>query len=129
MRTRQWWLVACAAVLVLVAVTVVISLQVSGRSDPSVPVSVNTSCSKDDTSALESWFYRLPQGSPAHPTHVNFGAGCFLVNGEIYLRGFRDFVFDGDGAIFEQRTPVNGETSDKGLSPRAAYCGYGGWTK
>jgi hypothetical protein len=70
------------------------------------PVTINTTCATDDTHPLLSWFYSLPQGSPQLPTIVRFSShACYLVNGELYLRGFRSLYIDGEGATFKQDTP------------------------
>jgi hypothetical protein len=79
------------------------------------------------TVALSRWLNSLPQGRPGKETRISFAGGCYLVDGQIYLRGFEDFLFDGNGAIFRQNEPVPGETTDSDLPLRPAYCGYPGW--
>lgn len=141
-RRRRLW--ALSAVVVVIA-SIVVPLEVvgatrhtstpggggtsgeNGTSGYTVPSDIASNCSTDVTSSLSKWLYTLPQGAPGHMTHVNFGRRCYLVNGEIYLRGFEGFVFDGQGAIFEQRAPSLGLTRDSSLAIRPAYCGYTGW--
>jgi Right handed beta helix region len=153
-----------AATVVVVAAAIVVPIEVATRnvasrpvvtptvvtpSRPSAPseqkfsgytppVTVNDTCSSDDTEALTSWLYSLPVGSPAKPTIVHFRKGaCYQVNGELYLRGFRSLFVDGEGATFKQAAPptcpVKGnrcanrakvsETSVRDNPTTAPYCG------
>lgn len=99
-----------------------------GRSF-SPPGTIDSGCESDVTSQLATWLYSLPQGTPGTPTIVRFAShGCYLVNGSLFLRDFRYFVFDGDGAQFRE-TDVSGATGKViAGSRRPAYCGYDGWT-
>ena len=84
------------------------------------PATINDTCATDDTLALESWLISLPTGSHAKPTTVQFAkGGCYLVNGELYLRGLTSTVFDGNGATFKQATPRTCRIRGLGCADRA----------
>jgi hypothetical protein len=125
---------ALGVLVVVLLVAVAAIAQFSGTAPPEasvfvVPSTINSTCRSDVTVPLENWLYTLPQGSPGHDTVVSFVRhGCYVVNGQVYLRGFRDFVFNGNHSTFVQRAPVIGETTDADLALRPAYCGYSGWT-
>jgi hypothetical protein len=125
-RGRRRVVVGLAAVVIVTA-AIVVPLEVAGPSYYSVPSSIPSNCSTDVTVALSRWLNSLPQGRPGNETRVSFAGGCYLVDGQIYLRGFQDFLFDGNGATFRQSTPVPAETTDSDLPDRPAYCGYSGW--
>jgi len=93
--------------------------------------SANSSCtsqspvdSDDVTKALYDFLNTLPEGTPTSPEEVQFDSdGCYLVNGELYLRDLQDYIFDGNGATFVQTN----DSSDKlgpDAKPRAgsSYC-------
>jgi hypothetical protein len=67
-----------------------------------------------------------PQGTQGQPTEVQFAANsCYQIDGMVFLRGLSDFVFDGQGAKFEQARVVNNElVSEPALPHRPAYCGF-----
>ena len=79
------------------------------------------------TVALSRWLNSLPQGRPGKGRESRSPAGVTSSADRSYLRGFEDFLFDGNGATFRQDKPVPGETTDSDLRPRPAYCGYPGW--
>ncbi len=81
--------------------------------------------SPDGNGLLKNWLATLPQGTTAKPIIVRFvHDGCYLVNGGIYLRNFRHYVFDGNGATFEQdAVPKSGHPLLKNANPSApVYC-------
>ncbi len=74
---------------------------------------------------LENWLNTLPVGTAANPVVVRFvHNGCYRVNGGIYVRNFRHYVFDGNGATFEQViVPPSGHPLLKNANPSApVYC-------
>lgn len=80
-------------------------------------------CSVDVTTSLRNWLYSLPPGSPGHSVVVRFAKGaCYQVDGSIFLRNFRNFVFDGNGAVFHQLTLASSGViaEDRTVTP---YCG------
>ncbi len=83
------------------------------------------------TDSLRDWLYSLPVGTPSRPVVVQFTEnGCYQVDGSLYLRNFRDYVFDGNGAIFRQRS-LSADTI-QGFDPASMpYCGsvYSNGTK
>jgi hypothetical protein len=88
------------------------------------PSTIASDCSVDVTKPLYDWINTLPQGSSSAPTEVEFrSGGCYQVDGMIFLRGLSDFVFDGNGALFEQTSVVNGELNGDLPPNRPAYCG------
>jgi Right handed beta helix region len=86
----------------------------------SPPASINATCATDDTAAMESWLLSLPNGTPARPTKVTF-SGCYLVNGTLWLRGFRYFTFT--GGTFKETLPTPGLTHVRNNPAVAPYCG------
>jgi hypothetical protein len=64
-----------------------------------VPTSIADNCSTDVTSALQSWLESLPNGEDAaeygtsvtpSPIVVEFASdGCYLINGSLWLQGWR----------------------------------------
>jgi alpha-tubulin suppressor-like RCC1 family protein len=89
-------------------------------------------CSVDVTVQLYKLINSFPQGTPNDPIEVEFApGGCYLVNGMLFLRGFQDYIFDGNGSTFEQQSVTSLELT-KGDPPptRAPYCDapnlYGG---
>lgn len=94
------------------------------------PSDIASDCSVDVTVPLYDWINTLPEGTSASPTEVEFAAGgCYQVDGTLYLRGLSDFIFDGNGAEFEQTKVVDGELRDDPPPDRPAYCGSGRFTK
>jgi hypothetical protein len=88
----------------------------------SPPASINQTCASDDTKALAKWLYSLPRTGEV----VDLSGGCFLVNGSMFLRDFRNFTLE-NGTIKETAALV-GDTFDT-LPNGAAYCGNRGFTK
>jgi hypothetical protein len=86
---------------------------------------VTSDCSGDVTEALSQWLYSLPAGTPTRPVVVRFEHGaCYRVDGSLYLRNFRDYLFDGNGSVFRQVSPTVETT--QGFRPASTpYCGSG----
>ncbi len=74
---------------------------------------------------MSDWLDSLPKGSPSNPVVVRFQQnGCYLVNGGIFLRNFRDYTFDGNGATFKQVTaPTTYPVLYDSDQPVPDYCG------
>ena len=93
------------------------------------PSSVDATCRKDVTNTLIQWLYSLPQGSATKPTVVQFAPnGCYEVNGSMFLRDFRYFVFNGNGATFDQAHVEIGPQYHNAGPNRPAYCGSSDFT-
>lgn len=88
-----------------------------------VSPNVTSDCSRDVTQPMMQWLYSLPAGTPSRPVVVRFPQGaCYRVDGSLYLRNFRDFVFDGNGSVFRQVSPTFETTP--GFDPASTpYCG------
>jgi hypothetical protein len=88
------------------------------------PSSIAADCSADVTQPLYDWIYSLPQGTQSSPTEVQFASGaCYQIDGMLFLRGLTDFIFNGNGAIFQQTSVVLGDTPNDPPPNRYAYCG------
>jgi alpha-tubulin suppressor-like RCC1 family protein len=93
---------------------------------------VPDNCSVDVTVQLYNLINTFPQGTPNNPIEVEFApGGCYLVNGMLFLRGFQDYIFDGNGSTFEQQSVTSLEIKNGDPPPtRAPYCDapnqYGG---
>jgi alpha-tubulin suppressor-like RCC1 family protein len=73
----------------------------------------------DATQQLFNWLYTLPEGTPTDPVEVQFApGGCYEIDGSLFLRGFTDYIFDGNGATFTQGDAALGITA--GQSPPGA---------
>jgi len=85
---------------------------------------VPDNCSVDVTVQLYNLINSFPQGTPNDPIEVEFApGGCYLVNGMLFLRGFQDYIFDGNGSTFEQQSVTSLEIKDSDPPPtRAPYC-------
>ena len=81
----------------------------TSASNPRVftpPPSIAADCSVDVANPLRAWLWSLPKGTPTSPVVVSFPAGaCYQVDESLFLRGFTDTVFEGNGATFRQVTP------------------------
>jgi hypothetical protein len=88
------------------------------------PPTISDTCSHDVTVPLVEWLYSLPQGNAQVPTVVQFApGGCYLVNGSMFLRGFRYFVFEGSKTVFLQKSVSYGQELIDPGPVRPAYCG------
>jgi hypothetical protein len=89
-------------------------------------------CSVDVTVQLYNLINTFPQGTPNNPIEVEFApGGCYLVNGMLFLRGFQDYIFNGNGSTFEQQSVTSLDIKNGDPPPtRAPYCDaptqYGG---
>lgn len=98
----------------------------SGTQVFAPPPTIAADCSADVTKPLYDWINALPQGTAAQPTEVQFAAGgCYEIDGMVFLRGLTDWVFEGNGARFEQSSIVKGELKGDPPPNRPAYCGIG----
>jgi len=101
--------IAAATLVGLAGLGVGIGLSVSsGPPQPKAvkfvpPISINDTCTADDTKALGAWLYSLPQGTPQATTHVAFGKGCYEIDGSEVLRDFQFFEFT--GGTFKETIP------------------------
>lgn len=76
-----------------------------------IPASINDTCASDDTIALYDYFYQLPAGTSTDPTDIEFpSSGCYLIQGQEWLRDFTDFIFNGNGAEIQRTYSMAGET-------------------
>jgi len=119
--------IAGTTVLIVLSLQPGVAAAYSFGSSPQVftpPSTIASDCSVDVTKPLYDWINTLPQGTSTSPTEVEFAAGaCYQVDGMLYLRGLTDFIFDGNGAFFEQSAVVNGEPNGDPPPDRPAYCG------
>lgn len=88
----------------------------------SPPKTINDTCSEDVTTSLAQWLYSLPNGKSTR-TIVDFGTGCYEVNGQLWLRGFKNWVFE--GGTIEQKTAMTGNIDTSFVPKEAPYCGSG----
>ena len=81
----------------------------------SPPPSIPSDCSQDVTIPLWDWLYSLPLGSLSSPVEVDFAhSGCYQIDGQLWLRGFTDTTFNGNGATFKNtESPNHNETAGK----------------
>jgi hypothetical protein len=86
----------------------------------SPPSSINDTCSQDVTTPLAQWLYSLPNAKPTR-TIVDFGKGCYEVDGQMWLRGFKNWVFE--GGTIEQKTVKAGKVDISFVPKVAPYCG------
>ena len=109
-----------AALLAVFAVSVLVLPNTHARAGAStpnaqvyqVPSTIADNCSTDVTSSLQSWLESLPNAvtAAAHgtavtpsPIVVEFASGgCFLVNGSLWLQGWQNVTFDGNGSELKQ---------------------------
>jgi Right handed beta helix region len=92
------------------------------------PSFINANCQQDVTGPLAHWLYSLPQGTSTKPTVVQFAPdACYEVNGSMFLRDFRYFVFNGNGATFDQAHVIVGRQINMNGGNRPAYCGSSAW--
>ncbi|HVC71237.1 MAG TPA: right-handed parallel beta-helix repeat-containing protein [Acidimicrobiales bacterium] len=96
-----------------------------GTTVVSPPSTVASDCSVDVTKPLYDWLNSLPEGTPSNPVEVVFApGGCYQVDGMLFLRGFTDFDFNGNGATFRQTFRKPGDTKNDPSPPnRPPYCG------
>jgi hypothetical protein len=111
---------ACQPTTTTKATTATTTTTTTATTVTTPPASINATCATDVTIPLAKWLYSLPSGMPTAPRVVNFGTGCYLVNGSLFLRGFRYFTFE--GGTFKQTTPLVGESYPP-LINGPAYCG------
>ena len=127
--------VATGASLALVSVSVGPAAAATPTVIPVPTTTIPADCSVDvgdmnwnspnGNGLLYNWLQTLPAGTATNPIVVRFQpGGCYLVNGGIYVRNFRHYVFDGNGATFEQVTvPPSGHPVLKNANPSApVYC-------
>lgn len=133
MRMTRVAVTMATALVVAVVVSIVSPDRASAVTAPpgtqvfTPPSTIAADCSQDVTKPLYDWINTLPQGTPDQPTEVQFASGgCYQIDGMIFLRGLTDFIFDGQGATFQQSSVVNGELTDDPPPSRAAYCGFPG---
>jgi hypothetical protein len=70
-----------------------------------VPSTVAADCSVDVSAELNAWIAGLPDGTTA-----SFAAGaCYRIEHPVKVLSKTDFVVDGNGASFEQRSPSSPE--------------------
>jgi Right handed beta helix region len=81
----------------------------------SPPPWIASNCSEDVTIPLWDWLYTLPLGSLSSPVEVDFAqSGCYQIDGQLWLRGFTDTTFNGNGATFKNTgAPTRNETAGK----------------
>jgi Right handed beta helix region len=130
-------LVIAIAAVVVAAAAIGIGLGVTSQSSPSAslrvpkgegytpPSTINATCSTDDTSQLVSWLYSLPNNQDK-PTRVTFeDGGCYQIDRTMWLRGFDNWIFNGNGATFEQKSVLDFGTAWVGDNnpATAPYCG------
>jgi Right handed beta helix region len=84
------------------------------------PASINDTCAQDVTTPLMNWLYTLPNAKPSR-TIVDFGKGCYEVNGELWLRGFQNWVFE--GGTIKQTVAKPGPISTSMMPKSPPYCG------
>ena len=90
-----------------------------------VPNSIPDNCSTDVTSQLQTWLESLPNGEIAaeegtavtpSPIVIEFAHdGCYLVNGSLWLQGWQNVTFEGNGAELKQ-TNIYSVTYDWGTT-------------
>jgi Right handed beta helix region/Bacterial Ig domain len=132
-RSNRLWLSLLGPVT-LVA-TVITGLGVPSISDSAattptaqvyqVPSSIADNCSTDVTSQLQAWLQTLPNGEIAaedgtsvtpSPIVVQFAHdGCYLVNGSLWLQGWQNVTFEGNGAELKQ-TNIHSTSYDWGAT-------------
>ncbi len=127
-RAASHFLARAAIAAIAVVLVVVLVSTTSGKPVPAAqtfypPSSINDTCATDDTVALGAWLYSLPKGISGSPTQVNFGTGCYQIDGTLFLRGFQYFTFE--NGKFVQKVANDVATGDwSGVGPvRPAYCG------
>ena len=124
---KRWFValaVAVAAVVVMSPVSAGALGLPPGIQVVSPPASIVTDCSVDVTKPLYDWLNSLPEGTSSAPTEILFASnGCYQIDGMLYLRGFNDFVFNGNGSTFKQSTVVNGELLKDPPRTGSSYCG------
>jgi hypothetical protein len=94
-----------AAVAVLLAVPLTLVGGSAQAAVATVPSTVAADCSVDVSAELNAWIAGLPDGTTA-----SFAAGaCYRIEHPVKVLSKTDFVVDGNGASFEQRSPSSPE--------------------
>jgi Right handed beta helix region len=73
-----------------------------------------------------NWLYTLPNAKPSR-TIVDFGKGCYEVDGELWLRDFQNWVFE--GGTIKQAVAKPGPVDTSMMPKSPAYCGSNKFTK
>jgi len=122
--------VIASVALTVVTLTVVTPSSAGAYSFPpsvqvvSPPVTIASDCSVDVTKPLYDWLNSLPEGTSSQPTEILFASGgCYQIDGMMFVRGFTDFIFNGNGSTFEQSKVVNGELLKDSPRTGPPYCG------
>jgi Big-like domain-containing protein/parallel beta helix pectate lyase-like protein len=116
-RSRLSLVVVMALVAVFVSGLGVPTITDSAAAAPAaqvyqVPSTIADNCSTDVTSQLQAWLESLPNGEIAaaygtsitpSPIVVQFARdGCYLVNGSLWLQGWQNVTFEGNGSELKQ---------------------------
>ncbi|HEY7948752.1 MAG TPA: right-handed parallel beta-helix repeat-containing protein [Acidimicrobiales bacterium] len=90
----------------------------------SPPATIASDCSVDVAKPLYDWLNTLPEGTSSAPIEVLFASGgCYQVDGMLFLRGFTDFDFNGNGSTFRQASITPSDIKNDSPPNRPAYCG------